>query len=243
MILMISSCTNNEFCLYNKDTDCSVNKLYNEFNTKIHEELNKQINESGLSSTRSSEDSSLLNIFLQMNPEQLESFCSEYDSIEQEERQTTVLNQFIISYSAEDYTTLNNALKLYISNGGHNETLLNDICDEIPEYLVEGFVYMCASADNIASQEIWNWLDDSFKLENSLQISTFTSKSDIELYCRQAFWDKIRLIALASGSEYLIGLACGPTMPAVETLETISDIADAGAAAIDYYVCCKHAIS
>lgn len=120
--------------------------------------------------------------------------------------------------------------------------MIDNISKNLPTRLVKGYVYMCATADNLASKEIWCWLDESVKEECELQISLYKHDGATEIYCRQAFWDKIRLIALGAGSEYLASMVCGPVMPDADTLVTFSNLVDAGAAAYDYYACCHYAI-
>lgn len=241
-LLFVSCAQDDDF--NNKDKDnSSIESKYSDFVSDIKEKFDNQVMELGWVKTKSNVEGGLLDIIFQITQEDLQSKMHQYKENgllkKIELKQDSVFDQFFLSYSGEDFEILNTSLEYYIKEGGHNATLLIDICKNMPANLISGCVYMCAYADVLASKTFWLWLDDmspndSFETRGG---------SAMELNCRYVFWNKLRLISLAAGSEYLVSMVSGPVIPAADTLITVANLCDAGAAAAEYYACCRGGIS
>lgn len=180
-------------CSQESDKDVNSEELqsevtiqYSDLKSNIQKGMDLQAEKLGLIKTKSDSESSFMDIILQMSPESLQSFVSEYESNglleESENRQYEIIEEFQSIFSDKDYIILKEILDVYTKEGGHNTTLLFDICQNIPSNLVDGCIYMCAYSDALVSKELWMWLNETLP-----NYSILTRGSAMEMSCREAF--------------------------------------------------------
>lgn len=239
--LLSVSCSQDVEEITNKEISNSIEIKYSDFKQDIQEDFDEQAIKLGLVNTKSNSNGTLLDIFLQMSQKELQSFLYKNKEIgsQLESRQDSIFNQFFSKFSAEDFETLNNSLDAYLNNGGHNVVLIEETCNDIPSRLIDGYVCTCAYVDALASHELLIWLNNS----DSINYQSTRTSSSLESGCREKFWNELRLMALSSGADYLVGTLSGIFAPEIDVLTAAADVLGAGAAAYDYYACCRGGIS
>lgn len=242
-MLALVSCTQDVESIDDRMSDDIVNTNYSIFTNEIKDELNSHITALGWTTKCHDGNDGILDKILAMPLDTLQrtvNIASQRGLIDSAElAQDSILDEFISRYSTEDFVQLNQALETYLQSGGHNIPLLKQISNQLPQELIDGYVYICAYSDVMASKDLWEWLS----VKETRVMYNPGDQTAMELSCRIAFWNKLRLISLQASSEYLVGLLSGPMCPDITALVTAANVLNATGAALEYYACCRGAIS
>ena len=133
----------------------------------------------------------------------------------------------------------------YIRYGGHDIQLLEYLYENTPENLRDNVVLVCAAADLYASKEVWIWLQESLSETRNVKriaIGGGSLGDYREFHCRQALWNRIRLMALENVGAQALVAGTGPVMPEAEVLLIFCDVWGFGELAAQYYTCVHYGI-
>lgn len=161
-------------------------------------QLTNILKESGLEFTNTksadSSDMSIVECLYKLSSDQLmqlkKMLESKYQDFDFNSLQDAGIDTFFQKYSPQQYCNLKNLFDEYLSNGGHDETLVIDLSNkiQIPE-LQEIFIIMCAHADMLASKDFWR--DDDYTRS---AYNPGGPGNEREIMCRTRFRDELVLL-------------------------------------------------
>lgn len=243
LLCALTSCVGNDDDGLNHGKTLDIKKIYQEQYAKINEDLSKEVHTVSFPQMRAGESTSLMEVILSMPISELEAYVLQNEKngtyAKLDARSDSIQTEFFAHFSANDFYIIDNVFSDYVKNGGHDQGLVCELISEVPSKLLYGCVYVCAYADNLASKDLWNWSSGTTNVRPAYVVPG-GGGSERERECKEAFWNKLRLLALQSADEYLIGMITGVACPEVDILVTASNLLDGGFSAMQYYECLRH---
>ena len=241
LIVVISSCTRSgEDIDFKEISNNTYINDYISYNAYFVNEFN-EINKDDISYTKSS-DFYFLDYCVVMSYTQLVE-CMNSNSTNDfilDDYIDEAMKNFFNIFDSVDYNQIMNLLNKYLENGGHNPDLLLEHLNELKNKNLKDFlIILYAYIDSWGSSNFWKFLNEEDEEINTLMMPGDGGINPSREYnCRVIFWNRLKLIAISSVSDYMLSVLLGPDMPSADFLVTVAGMAGAVDARFEYYKCC-----